>query len=246
MFVPNNSYAQMLVTTNDMLQSSISQTIHLQANSSGSPPSTWCSPLPPSDLRRGMDGHVPPELQSDPRYQAWLGCQNRQSTHAPPTAVARHLPMAATDFIPAVPGHPYVEQFLLSQPYTDEQRAALRLQFDEISARVARAARPNNLAAVVAAAVCGAMYLIGNEVSDADSDRYLIAVNDRLGTSRDVAAMSPIEKQNASDALIFQITAANLLANAGPDYPQAKEVSVQIAQTLLLQLTGSQTGRLVY
>jgi hypothetical protein len=137
MFVPNNSYAQMLVTTNDMLQSSISQTIHLQANSSGSPPSTWCSPLPPSDLRRGMDGHVPPELQSDPRYQAWLGCQNRQSTHAPPTAVARHLPMAATDFIPAVPGHPYVEQFLLSQPYTDEQRAALRLQFDEISARVA-------------------------------------------------------------------------------------------------------------
>jgi hypothetical protein len=64
--------------------------------------------------------------------------------------------MAATDFIPAVPGHPFVEQFLMSQPYTDEQRAALRL--------------------------------IGNEVSDADSDRYLIAVNDRLGTSRDVAA----------------------------------------------------------
>jgi hypothetical protein len=122
--------------------------------------------------------------------------------------------MAATDFIPAVPGHPFVEQFLMSQPYTDEQRAALRL--------------------------------IGNEVSDADSDRYLIAVNDRLGTSRDVAAMSPIEKQNASDALIFQITVANLLANAGPDYPQAKEVSVQIAQALLLQLTGSPTGRLVY
>jgi hypothetical protein len=212
--VPNNDYAQMIVTTTDMLQSSISETIHLQANSSGPPSSTWCSPLPPPDLMRGMDGHVPPELQSDPRYQTWLRCQNRQSTHAPPAVVAQHLPMAATDFIPAVPGHPFVEQFLMSQPYTDEQRAALRL--------------------------------IGNEVSDADSDRYLIAVNDRLGTSRDVAAMSPIEKQNASDALIFQITVANLLANAGPDYPQAKEVSVQIAQALLLQLTGSPTGRLVY
>lgn len=246
MFVPNNSYAQMLVTTNDMLQSSISQTIRLQANSAGSPPSTWSSPLPPSDLRRGMDGHVPPELQSDPRYQAWLRGQNTQSTHVAPAAGAQHLPIAATDFIPPVPGHPYVEQFLRSQPYTDEQRAALRLQFDEMSARVAEAARPNNLAAVVSAAVCGAMYLIGNEVSNADGDRYLIAVSDRLGTSHEVAAMSPIEKQNASDALIFQITAANLLANAGPDYPQAKELSVQIAQAMLLQLTGSPMGQFVY
>jgi hypothetical protein len=67
--VPNNDYAQMIVTTTDMLQSSISETIHLQANSSGPPSSTWCSPLPPPDLMRGMDGHVPPELQSDPRYQ---------------------------------------------------------------------------------------------------------------------------------------------------------------------------------
>lgn len=242
------SYARMVATTSDMINNSTNQIINLQAQTRGfgSSSSTYCPPRPPSDLMRGMDGHVPSELQGDPRYQAWLRCHNGQSTSAPTVAVAQHLPMEATDFTPAAPGHPLVEQILLSQPYTDEQRAALRLQFDEISARVAQAARPNNLAAVVSAAVCGAMYLIGNEVSDADGDRYLSAVNDRLGASPDVAALSPAQKQDLSDGLIFQITMANLLANAGPNYPQAKELSVQLAQALLLQITGSRTGRLVY
>jgi hypothetical protein len=76
--VPNNSYSQMLDHTNTMLQDSLRQIIGSQArmNSSGAM-STGCFPLPPPDLMRGMDGHVPPELQSDPRYQEWLRCQNR-------------------------------------------------------------------------------------------------------------------------------------------------------------------------
>src|SRR5262249_40889552 len=141
-------------------------------NSSGTAASTWCSPTPPADLQRGMDGHVPPELQSDPRYQEWLRCQNRQKTpqanaraqspgggsasgwpsnppngptyanvqgsNYPTPVVAYHLPMTATDFIPALPGHPFIEQYLQSQPLTNEQRAAIRQAFNEMSFRTAR------------------------------------------------------------------------------------------------------------
>lgn len=65
---PNNNYAQMLSSTDSMLQLSISQTIAAQASTkslSGSAAASGpaCDPLPPVDLQRGVDGHVPPELQ---------------------------------------------------------------------------------------------------------------------------------------------------------------------------------------
>jgi hypothetical protein len=283
---PNNSYAQALVNSNALLQNSISQTIASQArtqrfgNSSGATPSTWCSPMPPADLQRGMDGHVPPELQSDPRYQAWLRCQNGQNTpqantraqspsgssasgwpsspsdapayanvqgsHYPTPAVAQHLPMTATDFTPALPGHPLVEQYLQSQPLTNEQRAVIRQAFGEMSSRIATEARPNNLAAAMAMAVCGAIYLIDSGFTDADSDRYYVAINDALGAAPEIAALSRLQKQNLSDALILQITVAKLLADLGQTDPPARAQSVQFARAMLLQLTGSPTGRLVY
>src|SRR4029077_15074441 len=67
---PNNSYAQTLVNTNALLQNFTSRTIGLQGQTQrpGGTPSNWCSPTPPADLQRGADGHVPPALQSDPRY----------------------------------------------------------------------------------------------------------------------------------------------------------------------------------
>src|SRR5581483_11374762 len=88
------NYSQMLVNTNAMLQMSISQTIASQAATSARagaagaganaarPPQ--CDLLPPPDLQRGADGHVPPELQGDPRYQAWLRCRQGQAAGAPP------------------------------------------------------------------------------------------------------------------------------------------------------------------
>lgn len=265
--VPNNSYSQMLVNSNALLQGSISQMINARThygNSSGAP-SNYCSPLPPADLQRGADGHVPPELQGDPRYQAWLHCgqgQNAQqaNTQAPaqqqaqipstgglwPTPiVARHLPMSATDFVPSASGHPFVEQLLASKPIPDEQRATLRAAFLEMSARIARESRPNNLAAATAAAICGAIYLIDNRFSDADSDRYLVTLNDRLGSSPSIVAMPDPAKQNLADSLIFQLTVAKLLADAGQTDPQARAQSIQLAQTMLVELTGSPTGRLM-
>jgi hypothetical protein len=257
---PNNSYAQMITNSNALLQNSIGQTIARQAqtrrsgNSSGTTPSNWCSPLPPPELQRGADGHVPPELQGDPRYQEWLRCQNRQSTpqanaqgsNFPTPIVAYHLPMTATDFTPALPGHPIVDQYLQSLPLTDAQRAGMRQAFDEMTARTAQEARPNNLAAAMAEAVCGAIYLIDGRFTEADSDRYYLAINDTLGAAPEIAALSPLQKQNLADAMIFQITVAKLLADQGQTDPQSKAQSVQVARDMLVQLTGSPTGRLMY
>jgi hypothetical protein len=81
--VPNNPYAQVLVDTSRAINNFTGDIINSQPrtqNSSG----TWCSPLPPYELMRGMDGHVPPELQSDPRYQEWLRCQKSGTGAAPP------------------------------------------------------------------------------------------------------------------------------------------------------------------
>jgi hypothetical protein len=262
---PNNNYAQMLNNTNSMLQLSISQTIAAQAatrtpHSSGAPGPT-CDPLPPVDLQRGVDGHVPPELQGDPRYQAWLRCHQGQvapqSTamtavaggpggRYPTPAVASHLPMTATDFRPAVYGHPLLEQYLGSQPFTPQQRAAVRQAFAEMSARVARAARPNNLAASMAAAVCGSIYVIDQSFTDADSDRYLLAINDRIAASPKFASLSPEQKQNLSDSLILQTTVIRLLAELGRSDPQARQQSTQLAHNTLQQLTGSPLGRLSF
>jgi hypothetical protein len=273
---PNNNYAQMLSKTNSMLQLSISQTIASQAStraqshSSGAP---MCDPLPPIDLQRGVDGHVPPELQGDPRYQAWLRCRQGQGASQTPAAAASgtsrsgpngsatarasagnyptpvvpaHLPITATDFRPAVNGHPFIEQYLGAQPFTPQQRAAVRQAFAEMSARVAGASRPNNLAVSMAAAVCGAIYVIDKRFNDADSDRYLLAINDRLGASPQFSGMSSLQKQNLSDSLLLQTTVLRLLVQLGETDPQARSQSTQLAHTLLQQLTGSPVGRLSF
>jgi hypothetical protein len=262
----------MLNNTNAMIQLSISQTIASQAatrgdsSSSGPASAPVCDPLPPYQLQRGMNGKVPPELQGDPRYQAWLRCHQRQSaSHAPagsnvaratsvtssggkyPTpVVSRHLPMTATDYTPPVHGHPFLEQYLNSQPFSPQQRAELRQAFAEMSARVAGAARPNNLAASMAAVVCGATYTIDQGFTDADSDRYLIAINDKIGASPQFASMSPLQKQNLSDSLILQTTVIKLLTDLGQTDPQAKMQSTQLAHTTLQNLTGSPAGRLSF
>jgi hypothetical protein len=71
----NNSYSDTIIRNNAAQQSLNRQMFPLGGGYTGGTPSNWCSPRPPVALQRGMDGHVPPELQGDPRYQAWLRCQ---------------------------------------------------------------------------------------------------------------------------------------------------------------------------
>jgi hypothetical protein len=282
--VPNNSYAQMLTNSNAMLQLSISKTISSQAQTraaaglSGTTPSNWCSPLPPPELQRGADGHVPAELQGDPRYQEWLRC--RQGQGAASTGTARpdrtapaasgapgnastasasdgaigssyptprsnhHVPMAITDYVPAVQGHPAVEQMLASMPLAPGQRSELRQAFADMSRRLARAGRPNNLAVAMAADICVSISVLDARFSDADSNRYLVAINDRLSALPSVVGMSRLQKQNFADSLIFQSTMVKVLGDLGRSDPQARLQSVHLARTVLTQLTGSPSGRL--
>ena len=66
------------------------------------------------------------------------------------------------------------------------------------------------------------------------SERYLVAINDRLGASRQLGSMSAQEKQNLSDTLILQSTVIGLLSQLGETDPQARSQSVQLAHAVLL------------
>jgi hypothetical protein len=92
--------------------------------------------LPPFELQRGIDGHVPPELQGDPRYQAYLRCRQAHPERdvrtmpqgpAPAAAAVVHPPITATDFVPPRPGHPFVDQAIAGMTaLTPEQRVQMR------------------------------------------------------------------------------------------------------------------------
>ena len=88
--------------------------------------------------------------------------------------------------------------------------------------------------------------MIDRRVTDADSERYLLAINDRLGASPQLAGMSTLQKQNLSDSLILQTTVIKLLTDVGRTDPQAKMQSTQLAHTTLQSLTGSPAGRLSF
>ena len=151
--------------------------------------------------------------------------------------------MTATDFIPAVSGHPVVDQYLASMSLSWQQRASVRQAVDEMFGRLAQAGRPNNLATSMAAAICAAIYAVNDRgMTDADSDRYLLAVNDRLGAAPRIANMSQLEKQTLSDTLVFQATMIALLHQLGTRDPQARLQSIQLSHMVLQQLTGSPTG----
>jgi hypothetical protein len=155
----NNSYATML-QNNAMWQANLTkQMINLGGKVVGSAAGGGPAPcMPPYELQRGMDGHVPPELQGDPRYQEYLRCQRQQSsppldgrTAAPAPAMpalpaGQHLPITATDFVPAQLGHPVVDQAIAGMALTPQQRVQLRQAAEEMFRRVASQYRNNNLA----------------------------------------------------------------------------------------------------
>ncbi|MBV9889856.1 MAG: hypothetical protein JO090_03095, partial [Rhizobacter sp.] len=154
----DDSYATML-QNNAMRQANLTQQmINLGASPIGSGAGASQGPapcLPPFELQRGADGHVPPELQGDPRYQAYLRCRQahperdlRTMTQGPATAATAlpvgHLPITATDFVPARPGHPFLDQAIAGMAaLTPEQRAQMRNGAEAMFRRVATQYRGN-------------------------------------------------------------------------------------------------------
>jgi hypothetical protein len=245
----NNSYATML-QHNAMWQANLTkQMINLGGKVVGSGAGGGPAPcMPPYELQRGADGHVPPELQGDPRYQEYLRCQRLQpgppldgrpaaGPAVPAPAAAQHLPITATDFVPAQPGHPVVDQAIVGMAITPQQRIQLRQAADAMFNRVASQYRGNNLAVSVTVAYAAAMAALNGSMMTAQQTRDLaFAVNDTLGRHPQFAQMSALQKQNESDRLLFQSLVVSLLSEMGQRDPQARQQAMQFARALLKQL----------
>jgi hypothetical protein len=246
----NNSYATML-QNNAIRQANLTQQM---INLGGSPTTgsgggtSPASCMPPYELQRGFDGHVPPELQGDPRYQAYLRCRQgqagpqsvRSAPVVPSLPAGPHLPITATDFTPVQQGHPMVDQAIANLTLTPEQRLQLRNGVEEMFRRVAARYRGNNVAVSVAVAYSTAMLALnGVDMNDQQTRELVFSVNDKLARNPRFAAMSPVEKQNDSDGLIFQSVIISVLRDMGTRDPQARQQSMELARVVLKQLNGA-------
>ena len=201
--------------------------------------------MPPFELQRGMDGHVPPELQGDPRYQAYLRCQQGRSAgsterSAPSPAARAHLPMSATDFVPVQAGHPVVDRAIADLDMAPGQRLQLRNGVEEMFRQVAAGYRGNNVAVAVAVAYATAwLALSGARMTEPQTLELIRDVNDRLAGNPGFAAMSDVDRQNQADRLIYQSVVIAVLRDMGLRDPQARQQSMVLARVVLKQLNGA-------
>jgi hypothetical protein len=249
--VPNNSYSMMLNNTNAMLQLSISQTIAAQGQTRSNGTSNAPAPcLPPIELQRGVDGHVPPELQGDPRYQQYLRCRQGQSDPqytartAPPAryapqvpAAPLHAPISTSDFAPMTYGHPLIDQSIATMGLSFREEVSLRSAVNETFAHVAHEVRPNNLAASIAYTICASLYVIrGTPVGRDELVRYVQLSNDALASSPVFINMSAAQKQANSDTLILDSSLILLLRNLGQRDPASTRQAADLARAVLQRL----------
>ena len=236
-----NSFAAMIQTTSTMQANLTQQMINMNAaNSSHSGPSAAPVCLPPIELQRGMNGVVPPELQGDPRYQQYLRCSRNQPDpqYAPPPP-ARHLPITATDFAPVAYGHPIVDQSIAQMPIAHGLRVNLRNAVESMFTRVATDYRRNNLAVSMALAYSTALNTVnGTQMNPQQTRDFVFGVNDMVAQAQQFALMTPMEKQNNSDSLIFQTAMILMLRELGQRDPAARLQAIELSR-LVLQHLGS-------
>jgi hypothetical protein len=246
---PNNSFAA-VIQNNATMQSNLTrQMINLGGTPTSGTSSGPAPCMPPFELQRGVDGHVPPELQGDPRYQAYLRCKQVQASPQSPTATpgatpslpaGPHLPLTATDFVPTRNGHPVVDQAIAGMPLAPEQRRQLRDTIELMFNRVATQYRGNNVAVSVAVAYATALSTLnGTQLNAQQSRDFIFGVNDKLARQPQFAQMSPADKQNESDRLIFQAAMITVLREMGQRDQQAGQQAVELSRAVMQSLTRS-------
>lgn len=203
--------------------------------------------MPPYELQRGPAAIVPPELQGDPRYQEYLRCLRTQPgpqynpQGAPQYApVARHQAIEASDFVPAMSGHPVAEQAIAGMPINGEQRLMMQNAVTEVFNQVANNYRRNNLAVAMAFAYATANgVLTGTSANPQQVRESILSINDAIAQDPNFPRMPALEKQNTSDSLIFQSAMMLLLQNMGQQDPDARQKSIDLAHMVMRRLTGS-------
>ena len=242
-FAQTNSYTTTLQNNAMMGSALTNQMINLGGSATtGGGRFNPANCMPPVDLQRGADGHVPPELQGDPRYQEYLRCkQGIPPSHAAPNSFAqqglpaRHFPITATDFVPTRRGHPIAEQAIDGMSITPEQRQQLHAQVDE-GFRHASQFRSNNLAVAVALAYAQSVTTLnGLQMNSQQSQELLYAINDQLARNPAFAAMSAQQKQNESDRLIYQSTIISILRDSAAAEPEAGLKAQEMSRVMLRQ-----------
>lgn len=242
-FGQDNSFA-VTIQNNAMMQANLTrQMINLGGTPAGPRPFSPANCMPPADLQRGPDAHVPPELQRDPRYQEYLRCKQgippgSQGGLAPqtqpPAQSTQHLPINATDFVPARPGHPVVDQIIGNLSFTPEQRQQLHMGSDEAFRRIAAQYRPNNLAVSVAVAYTLSMSTLNGSRPDPNRE-FVYSVNDQLAQSPKFALLTAQEKQDESDKLIFQSFIIAAARDRSARDPQAHQQAQELSRVVLRQ-----------
>jgi PDZ domain len=244
-FAQDNSFAT-TIQNNAMWGGNLTQQM---INLGGTPTSGGARPfspancMPPVDLQRGADGHVPPELQGDPRYQEYLRCkqgippQGASTVGAPQFPVAtHHLPITATDFMPARPGHPTVDEAIANMSITPEQRKQVHDGVDKTFRHIATQYRGNNLAVSLAAAYTTSMITLNNSLMTPQQiQEFIYGVNDQLAQNPQFALLSAQQKQDQSDKFIFQAAMIAALQDAGRTSPEAKQQSLDLSRVVLAQ-----------
>lgn len=249
-FAQNNSFATVIQNNGTMQSNLTKQMINLGGTSSGTSGTSTApaSCMPPYELQRGPSGVVPPELQGDPRYQQYLRCRQGQSNPqsarprpgAPSFPAAQHLPLTATDFVPAQNGHPIVDQAIANMHIALEQRRQLRDAAELMFNRVATEYRRNNLAVSVTVAYSTALLTLNGAQLNAQQTReFAFSVNDNLAQRPQFALMSSTEKQNQSDSLIFQAVMIAVLRDMGRRDPQARQQAIELSRVVIQSLTQS-------
>jgi hypothetical protein len=243
-FAQSNSFTT-TIQNNAMMGSALTnQMINLGGKpTTGSGQFNPANCMPPADLQRGADGHVPPELQGDPRYQEYLRCKQgippskgAPNSAAQPTLPVRHFPITVTDFVPTRPGHPIADQTIDGMSITPEQRQQLHTQIDGSFRRVASQFRGNNLAVAVALAYAQSMTTLnGSQMNQQQSQELLYGINDQLAQSPLFAAMSAQQKQDESDRLIYQSTIISILRDSAAGNPEAGQQAQELSRVMLRQ-----------
>lgn len=247
----DNSFA-LTIQNGAMWQANLTkQMINLGGTPTTGGGSSPASCMPPFDLQRGVDGHVPPELQGDPRYQEYLRCKQGASapgsapaqgpgmaTPASPPATA-HLPISASDFIPAKPGYPSIDQAISNMDATPAQRQQLHEMVDEMFRRVGSQYRANNLAVSAAVAYATSMTTLnGSDMNKNQSWEFIYRINDQLAQNPKFAQLSAREKQDESDKFIFQSAVISALRDEAASSPQAKQQAQELSHVVLRQFDG--------
>lgn len=247
-FAQNNSLATVIQNNSSMHSALTNQMINLNGTNARSSVPNPANCMPPVDLQRGADGHVPPELQGDPRYQEYVRCRQGLSgpQSAAPTAGApsfpagQHLPITLSDFVPVVQGHPIIDQSIANLQISAEERQRLDNAIESTFNRVARDYRRDNVSVSMVVAYSTALFTLNGSRMNAQQTReFVLGVNDTLARQPKFAMMSPFERQISSETWIFQTAMITLLRDMGQSDPQARLQAIELSQRVLQQLAGS-------